>query len=121
MTDSLDLTVTETHELYLHLLNLKQPNGEAATDPKLLHREITQAAETRSPQLGAEQLEAFYAGQPGLDEKHLPALRTVLDRAHRSAVDPKFTWKPRWLKTPQQRHYAHPRITDHALHHAVNG
>jgi len=45
MTTPIDPIAAETHELYLHLLNLKQATGEAATDPVALHRDIANAPE----------------------------------------------------------------------------
>jgi hypothetical protein len=106
----------ETHELYLHLLHLQQPNGEAATDSLLLHREIANAPEGRAAHVDATALDAFCAGTPAVGPEHLTAIRTVLDRAQLHAVNPKF-WRPRWLKTRQSAAFMHPKISNHELHH----
>jgi hypothetical protein len=116
MTTTPDPIAAETHELYLHLLNLKQPTGEAATDPVQLHRDIANAPEGKHARVDPAALEGFYAGAGFADASHLVAIRTVLDRAHQHAVDPRF-WRPRWLKTRQGVHYAHPSISNHKLHH----
>jgi hypothetical protein len=106
----------ETHELYLHLLHLQQPNGEAATDPTLLHREIVNAPEGLAAQVNAMALADFCGGTAAVDANHITAIRTVLDRAQLRAVNPKF-WRPRWLKTRQGVHFMHPSISNHELHH----
>ncbi len=116
MTTNPKPIAAETHELYLHLLNLKQPGGEAATDPVQLHRDIANAPEGKAANVDAAALEAFYAGTGSADAAQLTAIRTVLDRAHHHAVDPKF-WRPRWLKTRQSAQFTHPSIPNHALHH----
>jgi hypothetical protein len=112
-----DGIASETHELYLHLLNLKREDGEPATDPVRLHREIAESPEFRETRLDAAALGRYIRGEQKIAPDHLEALRVALDRAHRKAVDPKFTWKPRWLNTPQGVRNAHPSITNHALHH----
>jgi hypothetical protein len=109
--------VSETHELYLHLLNLKREDGEPATDRSGLHREIAESPELRETLLDAAALGRYISGDQEIAADHLEALRVALDRAHRKAVDPKFNWKPRWLNAPQGIRHAHPSITDHALHH----
>ncbi len=111
-----DPFAAETHELYLHLLNLKQSTGEAATDAGQLHRDIANAPEGRRAQVNPGALAEFYAGAAFADAGHLAAIRTVLDREHQHAVDPRF-WRPHWLKTRQGVQYAHPSITNHRLHH----
>jgi hypothetical protein len=116
MTTLPDPTLAETHELYLHLLNLKRPDGEPATDAVELHRAIANAPEGRDASVNREALDAFYAGADFAEARHLAAVRTVLDRAHHHAVDPRH-WRPRWLKTRQGVQYAHPTITNHRLHH----
>ena len=106
----------ETHELYLHLLNLQQPTGGSATDSVQLHRDIVNAPEGREAKVDAASLAAFCAGTANGDDRHLAAIRTILDRAHLHAFNPKF-WRPRWLKSRQSVTYQHPHISDHALHH----
>lgn len=120
MTTPSDPTAADTHELYLHLLNLKQSSGEAATDSVQLHREIANAPEGRDAHVDPAALEGFYSGTAFADLAHLTAIRTVLDRAHHHAVDPRF-WRPRWLKARQGVQYAHPRIPNHKLHHQSVG
>lgn len=115
--DTLPNTIAaETHELYLHLLHLQQPNGETATDPVLLHREIVNAPEGRAAHVDVTALDAFCAGTATVEADHLTAIRIVLDRAHLHAIDPKF-WRPRWLKTRQSVLFMHPNIPSHELHH----
>jgi hypothetical protein len=111
-----DSTIVETHALYLHLLHLQQPNGDAATDSDLLHREIVNSPEGQAANVNTLALAAFCAATSPVESDHLTAIRTVLDRAHLRAVDPKF-WRPRWLKTRQSVHFMHPNISDHELHH----
>jgi hypothetical protein len=120
MTTPLDPLALETHDLYLHLLNLKQSTGEAATDSDQLHREIANAPEGKQAHVDPAALKNFYAGTAFADSTHLAAIRTVLDRAHHHAVDPRF-WRPRWLKTRQGVQYAHPSIPNHKLHHQSMG
>ena len=120
MTTSTEPSPADTHELYLHLLNLKQPSGEAATDPSRLHREIANAPEGRRAHVDQAALEGFYSGTAFADAGQHAAIRTVLDRAHHHAVDPRF-WRPSWLKARQGVEYAHPRISNHQLHHPSNG
>jgi len=108
---------SETRKLYLHLLNLKREDGEPATDPARLHREIAKSPELRETLLDAAALAGYISGDREIAADHLEALRAALDQAHRKAVDPKFTWKPRWLNAPQGICHAHPSITNHALHH----
>ena len=112
-----DGIASETHELYLHLLNLKREDGEPATDQARLHRDIAESPELRDTLLDATALARYVSNDQEIAADHLEALRNALDRAQRMAVDPKFTWKPRWLNTPQGIRYAHPRITNHMLHH----
>jgi hypothetical protein len=120
MSTPFDPIAAETHELYLHLLNLKQATGEAATDPVALHRDIANAPERKEAHVDPTALQDFYAGTAFADAAHLAAIRTVLDRAHHHAVDPRF-WRPHWLKTRQGVQYAHPRIPNHKLHHQSVG
>lgn len=105
---------SETHQLYMHLLNLKRADGEPATDRAMLHREIARSPECRRALLDATALERYCSGDQAIPSHQLRALRDVLDRAHRNAVDPRFTWKPRWLHAPQDSRYAHPSITTQA-------
>jgi hypothetical protein len=116
MTTPAASIAAETHDLYLHLLNLKQLTGESATDPIALHRDIANAPEGKAAHVDSAGLQGFYAGTAFADANHLAAIRTVLDRAHHHAVDPRF-WRPRWLKTRQGVQYAHPSIPNHKLHH----
>lgn len=102
---------SETHQLYLHLLNLKRADGEPATDQGLLHREIAKSPECQAAHLDAGALERYCAGDQAISADQLGRLRDVLDRAHRDIVDVKFAWKPRWLNTPQNSGNAHPSIT----------
>jgi hypothetical protein len=108
---------SETHELYLHLLNLKRTDGEPATDQGMLHREIAKSPECVATLLDVAALERYCSGDQAIPAAQLGGLRDVLDRAHRHAVDPKFNWKPRWLNSPQDARHAHPSIPSHALHH----
>jgi hypothetical protein len=108
---------TETHQLYMHLLNLKRADGEPATDRGLLHREIAKSPECLSTLLDVTDLEGYCSGDRAIPVEKLEGLRDVLDRAHRQSVDPKFNWKPRWLNSPQDARHAHPSIPSHALHH----
>jgi len=108
---------SETHRLYLHLLNLKRADGEPATDRRLLHQEIAKSPECLAALLDVPALERYCAGDRAMPAGQLEGLRDVLDRAHRNAVDPKFNWKPRWLNSPQAARHAHPSIPSHALHH----
>lgn len=116
MTTSPDPIAAETHALYLHLLNLKQPGGEAATDGTQFRRDIASAPEGKYAHMDAATLESFYAGSEAIAPDSMAAIRTVLDRAHHHAADPRF-WRPRWLKTRQSVQYTHPSISDHKLHH----
>ena len=111
----------ETHELYVHLLNLKREDGEPAVDRVRLHREIAESPEFRGTHLDATALAKYISGEQVIAAGQLDGLRVALDRAHRKAVDPKFTWKPRWLNSPQGVRHAHPSITNHALHHHPMG
>jgi hypothetical protein len=112
-----DETASETHELYLHLLNLTRADGAPATDSGLLHREIAKSPECLATLLDAAALARYCAGDQVIPADQLGGLRDVLDRAHRHAVDPKFNWKPRWLNSPQDSRHAHASIPSHALHH----
>ena len=107
----------EIHELYLHLLNLKKEDGMPATDGLRLHRDIAESFELRQTPLDAAALARFASGEQEIAPEHLEALRIALGQAHRRAVDVKFTWKPRWLGTPQGVRHAHPSVANHALHH----
>src|ERR1700722_3350879 len=120
MTTPTDPIAAETHELYLHLLNLKQATGAAATDPVALHCDIANAPEGREAHVDPAALQAFYGGTAFADAGHLAAIRTGLDRAHHHPVDPRF-WRPRWLKVRQGVQYAHPSIPNHKLHHQSVG
>lgn len=110
----------ETHELYLHLLNLKQPSGESATDRDLLHRELARAPEGLAAQLNAEHLALFYAAPESAAVGHIEAIRMILDRAHLRAVNPRY-WRPAWLKAKQSESYRHPSISEHQTHHRSFG
>ena len=83
----------------MHLLNLKQSTGEAATDAAQLHREIARRPEGKGRGWTRPPCRVSTRAQFA-DASHLSAIRTVLDRAHHHAVDPRF-WRPRWLKTRQ--------------------
>ncbi len=109
----------ETHELYLHLIHLQRLDGESATDPGLLHREIVNAPEGLAAQVDAAALAAFCDGTSIVGADHIAAIRTVLDRAQLHAVNPKF-WRPRWLKTQQNVRFMHPNISPHELHLQAN-
>ena len=104
----------ETRQLYLHLLNLKRTDGTPATDRGMLHREIAKSSECQAALLNVIVLERYCAGDHIISANQLEALRAVLDRAHRKVVDPRFTWKPRWLSTPQNFRNAPPSITNQA-------
>jgi len=101
---------TETLQLYRHLLNLKRPDGGPATNREMLHREVAKSPECQASLLDATALEKYSSGDQAISAEQLGGLRDVLDRAHRNAVDPKFTWKPRWLNAPQDARNAHPTI-----------
>jgi hypothetical protein len=113
--------MSETRELYLHLLNLKRDDGEPATDRVLLHREVAESSELRDSHLDAAALARFILGNEVIGGGNLESLREVLDQAHRRVVDPRLTWKPRWLNAQQGIRHAHPSITNHALHHHALG
>jgi hypothetical protein len=115
MTTPPDSNAAETHEL-----NLKQSTGEAATDAAQLHREIAGSPEGKEAHVDPAALQNSYAGTAFADAAHLAAIRTVLDRAHHHAVDPRF-WRPRWLKSRQGVQFAHPNIPNHRLHHQATG
>jgi hypothetical protein len=106
---------SETRELYLHLLNLKREDGEPATDPARLHREISESPNLRGTFLDAAALARYIAGDQEISADHMEALRVALDHAHRQAVDPRYTWKPRWLNGRQGIRHAHPSIANQSL------
>ena len=106
---------SETHQLYQHLRNLKRADGEPATDRGLLHRDLAKSPECKAMLLDATALERYSSGDQVISTMQLGALRDVLDRAHRTVVDVKFTWKPRWLDGPQNSRNAHPSITNQVL------
>jgi len=112
-------SAAETHQLYLHLVNLKGENGESATDRTRLDRQIAESSGMRARRLEPAVVSKYLAGDETISADHLAALRVAVDRAHREATDPRFTWKPRWLKIPQGMRNAHPSITKHLRpHHA---
>jgi len=112
-------SASETYELYMHLVNLKGVDGELATDRSRLDRQIAESPGMRAKHLEPAVLSKYLAGDETISEDHLAALRRAVDRAHREATDPRFTWKPRWLKIPQNMRNAHPSITKHQRpHHA---
>jgi hypothetical protein len=100
----------ETRQLYLHLLNLKQEDGRPATDGPRLHREIAERPELRGAHLDAAALARYISGDQEIAGERLQRLRAAVDQAYRKAVDPRFTWKPRWLNARQGMSHAHPRI-----------
>jgi hypothetical protein len=106
---------SETRQLYLHLLNLKRADGGPATDRSLLHREVAKSPECKAALLDAGSLERYCSGDQAISADQLAGLRDVLDRAHREVVDPRFTWKPRWLDAPQNSGNAHPSIARVAI------
>jgi hypothetical protein len=67
--------------------------------------------------LDAAALAGYCLDEGTLPESRLGGLRDVLDREHRHAFDSRFSWKPRWLNSPQAARHAHPTIASHALHH----
>ncbi|HZZ57877.1 MAG TPA: hypothetical protein VFE31_08600 [Opitutaceae bacterium] len=103
-----DRITTEIRKLYLHLLNLKREDGQPATDGVRLHREITESPELRGTLLDAGALAKYVSQDREIAADHLPALRTALDRAYNKAVDPRYSWKPRWLNARQGLQHSYP-------------
>jgi len=106
-------SAAETHELYLHLINLKGEDGQSAIDQPRLDRQIAESPGMRAKRLEPGAIGRYLAGDATISPDHLLALRVALDRAHREATDPKFTWKPRWLNIRQSMRNAHPSITQY--------